>query len=364
MAETLNRIIIIVVVCGFLLEIEGIRRLFMSLLSVIIINRSNYDKTLISLDEQNYDDMEILIADVAQFGGDALNNCIFQAAGDYILFLDSKVILEPSVLANAVNTAVTNNLDIYLCPNSDIQIHSSFIFTEHDVITGNHDAFFLSGLMDNCINIYKKSLIDKLRFGYGSSSEYLIFNIHALEKVSAIGYDPRPFWSGDIYPGYEGYASYHHNIFNEEYLRIIEILARDHMISDERIGHYRNRRMNQFLTQLDQYIDAPLTLEEGLYEIFAITNDIKEFFDAASSLKFLEERVLYTCSTFISTHEGQDAGVMNFALSGLKEIFKAGDVSKQDIDPGVIASMVIDYLNPANIGMYAYQSITSSTDAV
>lgn len=316
----------------------------MSLLSVIIINRCDYDKTLMSLDAQNFDDMDILIANVNELSGDAINNCIFEAAGQYIIFLDSGVILEPDVLSSAVNAAVSHDLDIYLCPNEDIKISTTFFFDDKKALTGNHDSFILSGLLDNCINIYKKDLISNLRFAYGSSSEYLIFNIHAVDKARSVGYDPRPFWKGDIYQGYEGYRNYHHNLFTEEYLRIIEILARDHMISDERIGYYKNRRMNEFITQLDQYIDSPLSLEEALYEIFVLSGDIKELFVACGAENLLEEKVLFTCHVLISSHQNEDAGVMNFALKGIEEIYKAGYVPKSSIEPGIVANMVIDYL--------------------
>lgn len=308
--------------------------------------------------------MEILLADVNEYGGDSINNCIFEATGQYILFLDSEADLEPGVLVDAVNTAVSHNLDMYLCPDSNIKTSTSFFFTDHDVLTGNHDVFILSGLLDNCINLYKKKLISNLRFAYGSSSEYLVFNLRAIDKAASVGYDPKPFWKGDIYPGFEGYRNFHHNLFTESYLCTIELLARDHMISDTRIERYKNRRINEFLTQLAQYPDAPLSLEECLFEIFALSGDIKDLFESIGAEKLLEEKVLLTCQALICSHSSADAGVMAFALDGIKELFKAGQVPKNDIQPGVVATMVVNYLNPANIGVFAYQALMNDKNSL
>lgn len=345
---------------------------------LIIMEGRSSDNTAKLADEYAASDERIRAFHIDEWMYESTNIGFSMAKGQYVTVLNSDDLLMPGALLLAAEHIYAYEPDVYLFAvanaecDADQNVLSTdaeatiarmpkgFVLKDKDEVKRNWINLLYTGLLNNQLNVYKKDLIadERLRNDIYAADYY--FNLCLLPKISSIAYAPVVSYQfnsykteGQLNASLGKYYGYQHDMFNDFYHKGIEVFSTNEMLTKSALKFVGNRRMVDFLHELESYNYAhcKLTLEERLFEIFKYAWDVKEIFSSQGSLEVLERSVLETAIAVIGSMPGQDAGKMKNVCDGCAQIALILNGQGDQADSGAIEKMAADYYNPGHIGI-------------
>ena len=149
------------------------------------------------------------------------------------------------------------------------------------------------------------------------------------------------------------YYSYSHSMYNDFYLKSIELFATYGVLDEKALSMFRQIRIANFTGELVSYTydSCKLTLEEKLREIFAYTNDLRDVLILENRFEDIEELVLKISHNLILSSNEKVEKLINIR-KGVETLFEDKD---QDIE--AIHRLTFDYYNPAHIGFSSLKKL-------
>lgn len=306
---------------------------------------------------------------------ESLNIGISRASGDYITFLNSDDLLLPEALSTAARFIEEYGIDLFLfavatttcdenqnilsddSANIEGLLPKEFVLNGPEECRANWELIMRMGLINNQLNVYKKSVIKDLRFRNDIFGADYYFNLQMLPRMKSIGYFPKCLYRFNAYQNVPGmnasvgkYYPYKHQMYNDFYYKSIEMFATYGCLTPDVMRIRRKIRIMEFAAEIDtyQYDSCKLTLEEKLYDIFRYTAELNEIFGMENEFQNIENKVLATSFALIS-NSIENPGKMGTVCEGIRTIFDISKGAAPDIKK--IFDMVQDYYNPAHIGI-------------
>ena len=162
-------------------------------MEIILVNDGSKDDTLKVIKDYVKKYPKLIKCVDKKNGGlsDARNAGVKEAKGEYISFIDSDDYIDDNMLSTMLNKAIYGDFDIVTC---DVKM----VYSDHEVIVNpGYDKDLLNkdeikNAMYNfypaaCNKIYKKELLDKIKFKKGILYEDVEFIYRLLPSVSKIG---------------------------------------------------------------------------------------------------------------------------------------------------------------------------------
>ena len=345
---------------------------------LIIVEGISSDKTGILADDYAKADDRISVIHADEWIYESLNIGVSMAKGDYVTFLNSDDLFMPDALMTAanylkcfdtdmflfaVNTAKCDENQNILSQDADSVIEYSkapFVFEGDAECKYSWGNIMRAGLLNNQLNVYKKSVIKDIRFRNDIFGADYFFNLQVLPKVHSFAYYPKCLYRFNSYVDVSGmnasvdkYYSYSHSMYNDFYLKSIELFATYGVLDEKALSMFRQIRIANFTGELVSYTydSCKLTLEEKLREIFAYTNDLRDVLILENRFEDIEELVLKISHNLILSSNEKVEKLINIR-KGVETLFEDKD---QDIE--AIHRLTFDYYNPAHIGFSSLKKL-------
>ncbi|MBE5839961.1 MAG: glycosyltransferase [Butyrivibrio sp.] len=339
---------------------------------LIIVEGMSTDKTGVMADDYSKADDRISVIHADEWIYESLNIGISKAKGEYITFLNSDDLLMPDALITAANYLKCFGIDMFLfAVNSTECDENQNILTQDadKVIEFSKEPFVLegdaecrgawerimrAGLLNNQLNVYKKSVIKDVRFRNDIFGADYFFNLQVLPKVRSFAYYPKCLYRFNSYVNVSGmnasvgkYYTYSHSMYNDFYLKSIELFATYGVLDENALSMFRQIRIANFTGELVSYTydSCKLSLEEKLKEMFAYTNDLRDMLIMEGRFEDIEELALKISYKLISESSEKVEKLVNIK-KGVETLFIDND---PDIE--AIHRLTFDYYNPAHIGV-------------
>ncbi|SFB95109.1 glycosyltransferase family 2 protein [Butyrivibrio sp. YAB3001] len=342
---------------------------------LVIVEGFSDDGTSDLADEYAETDKRIRVFHEDEWIYESLNIGISRCSGEYVTFLNSDDLFMQGALKKAAEYIKEYGVDLFLFAVKTVTCDAEqrvLSDDSEDVIAFMPNEFVLNGnlecrsnwatilrigLLNNQLNVYKKSVIKDLRFRNDIFGADYYFNLEMLPRMKSIAYYPECLYRFNAYKDVPGmnasvgkYYPYLHIMHNDFYYKSIEIFATHGCLNEDVLRLLRRKRIAEFEGELVAYTSdsCKLSLEQRLYELFAYTADLFEIFLIENAFKDYENKVLSVSYSLIS-FLNEDAGKMTTVCNGIKAIFEADEGGEADIN--AIFAMVRDYYNPAHIGV-------------
>ncbi len=342
---------------------------------MVIVEGNSDDETSALADEYSKSDERIITIHADEWIYESLNIGISRANGEYITFLNSDDLLLPEALSTAARFIDEYGIDLFLfavatttCDenqnilsddSSEIEslMPKEFVLQGPEECRANWELIMRMGLINNQLNVYKKSVIKDLRFRNDIFGADYYFNLQMLPRMNSISYFPKCLYRFNAYHNVPGmnasvgkYYPYKHQMYNDFYYKSIEMFATYGCLTSDVMRMRRKIRIMEFAAEIDtyQYDSCKLTLEEKLYDIFRYTAELNEILGMENEFQNIENKVLATAFALIS-NSSEDPGKMRTVCEGIRAIFDISKGAAPDIKK--IFDMVQDYYNPAHIGI-------------
>ena len=162
-------------------------------IEVIIIEDYSLDDSREVIKKYNKNpQVKIILQPINKGVGVARNIGLDNASGDYIAFIDSDDIIEPSMISHLVLALEHYNVSIAMCNHRSFIKEPKLLYpsTSHPkLINLDHNIPFLIGMRGYCWDkLYRRELFNKLRFPEGIKFEDLSFTYPALILSRQIAY--------------------------------------------------------------------------------------------------------------------------------------------------------------------------------
>ena len=342
---------------------------------LIVVEGNSDDGTSALADDYAQNDERITVIHADEWIYESLNIGISRAQGDYITFLNSDDLFMPDALFTAADFIEKHGVELFLfavstttCDEeqnviSDDSEEIISLMPKEFVLSGSEECrakwgtIMRVGLINNQLNVYKKSVIKDLRFRNDVFGADYYFNLQMLPRMNSIGYYPKCLYRFNAYQNVPGmnasvgkYYPYKHQMYNDFYYKSIEMFATYGCLTPDILKMRRKIRIMEFAAEIDtyQYESCKLTLEEKLYDIFRYTAEMSEILGIENEFQNIENKVLATSFALISGSI-EDPCKMRIVVEGIRAIFDISKGGTPDIKK--IFAMVQDYYNPAHIGI-------------
>ncbi|MCR4757886.1 MAG: glycosyltransferase, partial [Butyrivibrio sp.] len=175
----------------------------------IIVEGMSSDKTSVLADDYAKSDERISVIHADEWIYESLNLGISEAKGDYITFLNSDDLLMPDALLTAANYIKCFGTEMFLFAVNTTECDKDQKILTQDadkVIEYSKDPFVVegdaecrrswesimrAGLLNNQLNVYKKSVIKDIRFRNDIFGADYFFNLQVLPKAHSFAYYPK-----------------------------------------------------------------------------------------------------------------------------------------------------------------------------
>lgn len=344
---------------------------------LIIVEGRSTDNTAKLADDFAASDQRIRTFHIDEWMYESTNIGIYEAKGSYVAVLNSDDLLMPDALQRAAENIYAYDVDVYLfaVANFECDLQQNILSSEADDTIARMPKGFVirdkaeikknwvnllnTGLLNNQLNVYKKELVadERLRNDVFGADYY--FNLTLLPKISSIAYVPQVSYRFNIYntagklnTSVGKYYGYQHRMYNDFYFKAIEIFSVQNMLNKSVLKFIRNRRMSDFIQELDTYTfeHCKLSLEDRLFEIYNYAWDVKEIFEAENSYNLLEDGVFATTVMLLEKYPNEDAGKMKAIVEGCLELKKLKNNEYGSANKEAIDALIWDYYNPGHIG--------------
>ena len=310
---------------------------------------------------------------------ESTNLGISKANGDYITVLNSDDKLMPDALRMAAEYIQKYDIDLFFFPveviacdetqnylydcSSDILnfMPQEIVIIGKENVRRNWTNLFFSGLMQNQLNVYRKSTVKDIRFRNDYYGADYLFNIDVLPKIESIAYYPKFFYEFYMYQTSDKmnasigkYYDYIFDMYNECYNRTMTVFVNNNCENPTFKKLLRETRIKDFHEEIESYkLDSCyLTPIDKVLLIFKHASYLKDIYAAEGRYDELENEVLNNCYEHISKMESI-SGIseeMASLLLGIIELVETEDKNKDEVDIKRIYQMVMNYYNPAHVG--------------
>lgn len=171
-------------------------------LEIILVDDGSPDNCPIICDEYAKKDSRIRVVHKKNGGlSDARNAGIDIATGEYIMFIDSDDFVDIEMMESMMKNMIDNKVDMVVC-------NIKYVYEDREVVKYNQSDRILDRyeameeyLKDGVVQavawnkLYKKSLINKMRYKVGKTNEDEFFTYKVVDKTAKIYYNSTPFYN-------------------------------------------------------------------------------------------------------------------------------------------------------------------------
>lgn len=171
-------------------------------LEIILVDDGSPDNCPMICDEYAKKDSRIRVVHKKNGGlSDARNAGIDIATGEYIMFIDSDDFVDIEMMESMMKNMIDNNVDMVVC-------NIKYVYEDREVVKYNQADRILDRyeameeyLKDGVVQavawnkLYKKSLINDMRYKVGKTNEDEFFTYKVVDKTDKIYYNSRPFYN-------------------------------------------------------------------------------------------------------------------------------------------------------------------------
>ena len=384
----------------------------MPLISVIIAvyNNEKYISNAIrSVQEQDFNDYEIVIVDDGSTDGTyqfvdevarkdsrihvvhqknqwiyaSFNNGIKIAKGKYIYILNSDDILLPDSL-NSISRLIDkyNHPDVvwtgisdYYCDN-ELNVHDIVSVREWNVNDSFYDInknpeviiqLFRNNYFRDQANVYKRDIMLKVPFrnDFYAADSYFNYEIACVINTCVVQrqstYAHFRFDDKNKNVANKKYYGYEHYMYNELFLKAIEMLEARNICTEENKKLFVSRRKGQIASEIKMLLEdeSYKSVVERLDEVFMIPYDstMEECFGGLQGKEEFEARILSQLEKYLLEMEIVSPEIENhFAYRLLNNLLR---YEKTEEEYEVIKASIFQKKNPYHIGETFYNRLIS-----
>jgi glycosyltransferase involved in cell wall biosynthesis len=349
---------------------------------LIIMEGCSSDRTRELADSYAESDERIRVFHVDEWIYESINIGIYHAKGEYITFLNSDDKLAEDALAIAADYIDRYGVDLFLFPVGVYRVDSQqniiedctppiFNVLDKELVLQDaksvrdywEDLFFFSGLLQNQLNVYKKKVVEGIRFRNDYVNADQLYNLEVMPKVNSLAYYPKVLYQFLEYQKTDNmnasvgkFYEYHFDMCNELYYRTLNLFASYNLDSD-RVKHLlREKRITSIISELETYKfeNCDISFTEKILKIMQHVNYWKDIFIIENRFEELENKVIAVCYELYMLsrlEEEQISSEIYEIIVGIIEIFSISSKGPQGVDIKKIYGLVKAYNNPAHIGI-------------
>lgn len=171
-------------------------------LEIILVDDGSPDNCPMICDEYAKKDSRIRVVHKKNGGlSDARNAGLDIATGEYIMFIDSDDFVDIEMMESMMKNMIDNNVDMVVC-------NIKYVYEDREVVKYNQADRILDRyeameeyLKDGVVQavawnkLYKKSLINNMRYKVGKTNEDEFFTYKVVDKTDKIYYNSKPFYN-------------------------------------------------------------------------------------------------------------------------------------------------------------------------
>ena len=171
-------------------------------LEIILVDDGSPDNCPMICDEYAKKDSRIRVVHKKNGGlSDARNAGLDIATGEYIMFIDSDDFVDTEMMGSMMRNMIDDNVDMVVC-------NIKYVYEDREVVKYNQSDRILDRyeameeyLKDGVVQavawnkLYKKSLINNMRYKVGKTNEDEFFTYKIVDKTEKIYYNSRPFYN-------------------------------------------------------------------------------------------------------------------------------------------------------------------------
>ena len=171
-------------------------------LEIILLNDGSKDESANICNKWKSADERIIVVNKNNSGSaDTRNKGLDLSTGEYILFIDSDDFVDHTICEKLLHALKSNNADISMCGYNNYYNENKIIPVVENSFAGNidvkklfrsyalynwifeNDVIFTDNIMASIWRVlYKKEVVDKVRFEHIRFSEDMLFNLRAINK--------------------------------------------------------------------------------------------------------------------------------------------------------------------------------------
>ena len=384
----------------------------MPLISIIIAvynNEKYINNAINSVQNQDFEDYEIIIVDDGSTDGTpklvddaankdtrihvvhqknqwiyaSFNNGVKIAKGKYIYILNSDDILLPDSL-NSISRLIDkyNHPDVvwtgisdYYCDN-ELNIHNKvnvrdWITSEAFYVINNNPEIIIKLYRNNYFrdqaNVYKRDIMLKVPFrnDFYAADSYFNYEIACVINTCVVQrqstYAHFRFDDKNKNVANKKYYGYEHYMYNELFLKAIEMLEARNICTEENKKLFVSRRKGQIASEIKMLLEdeSYKSVVERLDEVFMIPYDstMEECFGGLQGKEEFEARILSQLEKYLLEMEIVSPEIENhFAYRLLNNLLR---YEKTEEEYEVIKASIFQKKNPYHIGETFYNRLIS-----
>ena len=171
-------------------------------LEIILVDDGSPDNCPMICDEYAKKDSRIRVIHKKNGGlSDARNAGIDIATGEYIMFIDSDDFVDIEMMESMMKNIIDNNVDMVVCNIKYVYEDREVVkYNQADRILDKYEAmeeYLKDGIVQAVAwnKLYKKSLINDMRYKIGKTNEDEFFTYKVVDKTDKIYYNSRSFYN-------------------------------------------------------------------------------------------------------------------------------------------------------------------------
>lgn len=350
---------------------------------LIIIDDGSTDRTAQIADEIAEKDKRIkVIHQCNQWIYASFNRGIEEAKGDYIYIINSDDKLRQGSLALMAEKAMQYKPDIiwtkvliHECDAKQNIVSSNLLkldeWVEEDIYCPDVDSvrriwpfLFVSSLAQNQANLYRSELMKKHKFRNDVYGADTLFNISIASEIKSAFIMKEPVYDFFVYQQKEmnvsggRFYSYEHQMFNEIYLKYVELFSGWCLPVDSYKDILINRRIKQITSEIDSLFceNCNMSIEKKLEYILNVIPDevVKRCAEWGNREEELESRILSGIRTILLNNPIKKESRMYFVYELLESLLR---YEKEEDDYKRIEAAIGNPLNPAHIGRIFFDKL-------
>ena len=385
---------------------QRIFEMFISIIMPVYNNKRYFPLAVKSILEQSYTDFELIIIDDGSTDGTSViadeiaimddrikvihqnnqwiyasfNRGIEEAKGDYIYIVNSDDQLRQGSLELMYKKAVQYKPDViwtkvlmHECDENQNIVSFNMLkldeWVKEDIYCPDKDSvrkiwpfLFASSLAQN-----RSELMKKYKFRNDVYGADTLFNISIASEIKSVFIMKEPVYDFFIYQK-EGmnasdgtFYSYEHQMFNEIYLKYVELFSKWRLPEKSYKDILINRRIKQITSEINSLFctNCNMSIEKKIEYILNVIPDevVKECAEWGEREEELESRILSGLRTILLNNHIENGNKMYFIYELLESLLR---YEKEEEDYKRIKAAIWNPLNPAHIGSIFYDKLKKS----
>lgn len=384
--------------------------MFISIVMPVYNNERYFPLAVRSILEQSFTDFELIIIDDGSTDGTSMiadkfkedtrvkvihqnnqwiyasfNRGIEIACGEYIYIVNSDDRLRPRGLELMSEIAMRYRPDViwtkvimHECDENQNIVSYNLLqlneWVKEDIYCPNEDSvrkiwpfLFASSLAQNQANLYRSELMKKHEFRNDVYGADTLYNISIASEIKSAFVMKEPIYDFFIYKQEGMNASggkfypYEHQMFNEIYLKYMELFSGWGLLENSYKDILVNRRIKQITSEISSLFckNCDMSIEKKLEYILEVIPDrtVRECAKWGNREEELESRILSGIRTILLNHQIEHGNKMYFVYELLESLLR---YEKEKEDYIRIEAAVWNPLNPAHIGKIFYDKLKKS----